>query len=120
MDATVLWPDGLNPEKVFEHYGYVNNPNMFKGFWENNGTVLEKLKRLPDILDPTQKIRIVFEYDPDFPRALLFVGGVKRPTIQSVYKGSLLGKQGKSKNLLVLPRKSQQLPDLSLQKFHER
>lgn len=79
MDTTILWPDGMSPEKVLSHYGYTDCPSMFRGIWENNGTVLDRLKRLPEVLDPTQKIRIAFEYDPDFPRALLMVDGVKSP-----------------------------------------
>ena len=43
--------------EVAEHYGYTSLAN----------------KRLPQVLDESKKIRIIFDYDPNFHRALVQV-----------------------------------------------
>lgn len=77
-----MWTDGLNSEKVREHYGYEESeePGVWQGFWPKE-TVSERIKELPDvltdILDFNKKTQVIFEYDPDFPRAYLRIIGTK-------------------------------------------
>lgn len=62
---------------IAEHYGYTETANT-TGCWQIDETTLERLKTLPEVLDPKRKIRITFDYDPDFPRALIQIWtGVK-------------------------------------------
>lgn len=69
-----------NPKDVFEHYGYeYDNPLQGVGIWANE-TVIQRLKNLPAIFEQygyeKRKVKIIFDYDPDFPRALLQVWGL--------------------------------------------
>ncbi len=66
---------------VLVHYGYDPDkaaPTL--GLWENNGTAINRLGSLPEAIKlygkKTPKIRIVFDYDPDFSRALLQIWGL--------------------------------------------
>jgi len=77
---------GILEAEILRHYGY--DPAKFAadekagmgcGFW-NRDNALQRLKALPDViqyLDPNKKIRIVFEYDPDFPAAMITMTGIK-------------------------------------------
>ena len=80
MENETLWEDGTNGPRTLEHYGYSPEDyltgGVSRGFWPNDGTALEKLKNLPEYIQlahPAQKIRIVFDYDPEYPRALIQV-----------------------------------------------
>lgn len=80
MDKPV-WEDGITPSMVMKHYGYDNNDKTHAvGMWLNDDTVFQKLRELSDVVerfsDPRKKIRIIFDYDPDFPRALLQIWGM--------------------------------------------
>lgn len=70
----------MNSDAVIEHYGYgpetVNAPGTYLGFWPNGDSVFDGLAKLPELLDRKQKVRIVFDYDPDFPSAMIQVCGV--------------------------------------------
>lgn len=72
---------GPTPEEVLRHFGYpedTQEKGVGIGCWEK-GTVFERFANLPELipyLDKNKKIRIVFDYDPDFPRALLQVTGI--------------------------------------------
>lgn len=54
------------------HFGYAEVANRI-GHWPVDSGTLERLKELPEILDAKKKTRIIFDYDPSFPRALLQV-----------------------------------------------
>lgn len=70
------------PEEVLRHFGYpedTQEKGVGIGCWEKSKT-FDNLADLPGLipyLDKNKKIRIVFDYDPDFPRALLQVTGLK-------------------------------------------
>ena len=78
------WPGWVfNSKDVCSHYGYdeatdfIGVPPNAVGYWRNNETVLDELARLPEVLDRKQRVRIVFDYDPDYPRAMIQVCGLK-------------------------------------------
>ena len=73
-------------EKALAHFGYDRSgvaPAI--GIWPNDGDALIRLGRLPEVLRLHQaekkKIRIVFDYDPDFPKALLQIWGLELATL---------------------------------------
>ena len=60
---------------VAKHFGYESIPEAC-GCWDVNETTLDRLRALPDVLNAickNEKIRVTFDYDPDFPKALLQV-----------------------------------------------
>lgn len=64
----------MNREEVFAHYGKTcpKENGYSHGIWRRE-EALERLKKLPELLpylNPKRKIRITFDYDPDFPFAL--------------------------------------------------
>ena len=68
-------------DEVLEHFGYQKDsaaPAL--GNWANDGTAFRRLASLPEVLErfsnPEIRIRVVFDYDPAFPRALLQVWGM--------------------------------------------
>jgi hypothetical protein len=85
--AKQLWHDGMSREEVLEHYGYgdTKEPHVAMGFWKKD-SVPERIKSLPDgllsAIDLNKKVQIIFEYDPDFPRAFLRIKGTKDVNVQ--------------------------------------
>ena len=77
-----MWEDGMSREAVLEHYGYgdTQEAHVAMGFWKKE-SVPERIGMLSDVLtemlDLKKKVRIIFEYDPDFPRAYLRIEGAK-------------------------------------------
>lgn len=70
----------INTKDVFEHYGYeYDNPLHGVGLWPNE-TVIQRLENLPAIFEQygyeKRKVKIILDYDPDFPRALLQAWGL--------------------------------------------
>lgn len=69
-------------KELLLHFGYpkdTQEKGVAVGCWEMS-EALDNLASLPGLLpylDKNKKIRIVFDYDPDFPRALLQVTGLK-------------------------------------------
>lgn len=70
--------------EVMEHFGYMEGIPLDAGIgcWPNDADlILKRLAMLPEVLKRRgalkRKIRIVFDYDPDFPRALLQVWGLE-------------------------------------------
>lgn len=70
--------------EVLEHFGYADglSPDVGIGCWPNDvDLILARLAMLLEVLrqrDALKRtIRIVFDYDPDFPRALLQVWGLE-------------------------------------------
>lgn len=68
-------------EIILKHYGYDSEcvaPMM--GIWRNDGTALSRLISLPDALGlykaEQRKIRVIFDYDPDYPWAVLQIWGL--------------------------------------------
>ena len=57
-------------KEVAEHYGYAEI-STFRGMWPIEPGVLEKIKKLPEVLNEKEKFRIVIDYDPEFTRALV-------------------------------------------------
>ena len=64
---------------AMEHYGHdlseleTRDPQI--GTWPKE-KAMERIKSLPDFMgfvDDTKKVRITFEYDPDYPTALFLV-----------------------------------------------
>ena len=70
----------MNPSRneVLAHYGYSmeelrKEGEVGTGIW-NKEEAFVRLGSLPDFMkfvDSTKKARIIFEYDPDYPKALL-------------------------------------------------
>ena len=58
--------------EVAERYGYTSLANK-RGMWPVQPGVLQNLALLPQALDESKKIRIIFDYDPNFHRALVQV-----------------------------------------------
>lgn len=77
-----MWEDGMSREAVLEHYGYddTDEAHVAMGFWKKE-SVPEQIGKLSDALTETldfeKKVRVIFEYDPDFARAYLRVEGTK-------------------------------------------
>lgn len=70
-----------NKNEVFAHYGkeYAECNGLGYGLWPKEDA-LENLKHVPELvpyLDGKRKIRITFDYDPDFPVALFTSEGTK-------------------------------------------
>ena len=72
-------------EDVLKHFGYSEAdcaPSV--GIWPNNDGTLSRLGRLPEVLQSfggaQKKIRIVFDYDQNFPKALIQAWGVEEIT----------------------------------------
>ena len=64
---------------IAAHYGYTSTANA-TGCWPIDQGTLERLKTLAEVLDPKKKIKVTFDYDPDFPSASLQVWeGLKSP-----------------------------------------
>lgn len=68
---------GYSADEILHHYGH--DPGGFakgkrgKGIWEKE-RAFEQLESVPyflKLVDKTKKIRIEFDYDPDFPAALI-------------------------------------------------
>lgn len=72
-------------KRALEHYGHdldeleTQDPEI--GTWPKE-SAMERIKSLPDFMDfvdDTKKVRITFEYDPDYPIALLLVEAEMKP-----------------------------------------
>lgn len=79
------WSADATRKETFEHYDYVYEraPEYGVGCWANDGeTIMRNIRALPEILeqftDPEKKIRIIFDYDPNFPRALFQLWGLQK------------------------------------------
>ena len=71
------WGKDATRDETYAHFGYEvkHESGVGTGCWSNDGkTIMQNLRALPEILeqfsDPKKRIRVVFDYDPDFPRAL--------------------------------------------------
>lgn len=77
-----IWHDGMSREAVLKHYGYEDTQKngIAMGFWTKN-SVPTNIRNLSDVLlntlDFEKKAQVIFEYDPDFPRAYLKITGTK-------------------------------------------
>lgn len=60
------------------HFGYAEVANRI-GHWPVDSGTLERLKELPEILDAKKKTRIIFDYDPSFPKGA--IAGVRGLTL---------------------------------------
>ena len=75
-------------EEIFRHYGYPEDTpdkGIAVGNWEKDDA-FERLAFLPELipyLDKSKKVKIIFDYDPDYPRALLQVTAQKPFVIPS-------------------------------------
>lgn len=83
--------------QCFEHFGYEATEELRRaalGFWPVAESIPERLKTLGElirgdllpkdqILEENGKIRIVMDYDPDFPWAMVQVYGLKPGDIRS-------------------------------------
>lgn len=82
-----LWHDGMSREAVLKHYGYEDTmePHVAMGFWTKE-SVPERIGKLSEsllsALDFNKKVQVIFEYDPDFPRAYLRIKGTKDVNMQ--------------------------------------
>ncbi len=85
MEKEDLWEDGLNSNLVCEHYGYedIKDGTIGQGFWRKD-IAQEWFKKMSETLqlDWERKIQVIFEYDPDYPRAYLRVIGQKDVNLQ--------------------------------------
>ena len=69
--------DELDVDEVLEHYGYkpedVHNNGVGCGVWRKEEAFqkLGSIKEFMLAVDEKEKARIEFNYDPDFPAALL-------------------------------------------------
>jgi len=77
-----MWDDGMSCAEVLEHYGYEDTmeEHVAMGFWPKE-SVPERIGKLSeallDALDFNKKIQVIFEYDPDFPKAYLRIRGTR-------------------------------------------
>lgn len=85
------WPKDAARDETYAHFGYEVKlePGVGAGCWPNDGeTIMRHLRVLPEILenytDPKKRIRVVFDYDPDFPRALFQVWGMETMTMDEI------------------------------------
>ena len=62
--------NGLDAQKIAEHYGY-SKVSPMHGCRKFEAGALEQLRHLPEVLDETKKIRIIFDYDPELSRVLV-------------------------------------------------
>lgn len=59
-------------KETAERYGYhEENLSLTRAEWKNDGTVPQRLTRLPEALDFDKKFRAVIDYDPEFERTLV-------------------------------------------------
>lgn len=82
-----------NSSDALEHFGYLEGipPEVRISCWPNNADLIRKrLATLPDILNQRSplksKIRIVFDYDPDYPKALLQIWGLDTESVDELDK----------------------------------
>lgn len=85
------WPKDAARDETYAHFGYEVKlePGVGAGCWPNDGeTIMRHLRVLPEILenytDPKKRIRVVFDYDPDFPRALFQLWGLEEVDWESI------------------------------------
>lgn len=85
------WSADTTRKETFEHFGYEyeREPKHGVGRWANDGeAIMRNIRALPEILeqftDPKEKIRIIFDYDPNFPRALFQIWGLQKHDWESV------------------------------------
>lgn len=62
--------EALTTQEVIEHYGYKTAAGK-SACWKIDRETLNQLSKLPEVLDPKKKFRVTFDYDPEFPRALI-------------------------------------------------
>lgn len=82
-----LWPDGVNSRMVLEHYGYERDHDGPRGFWSNDGTIFQRFCEIPEVIQQfgRGKVRVIFDYDPDFPRALVQILGIVPPNLNLIF-----------------------------------
>lgn len=71
----------IDAASVLAHYGYTpEKAAPARGIWANDDTVLQRLSKLPELLEQhgSGKLRIVFDYDPEYPKALIQVWGLRK------------------------------------------
>ena len=85
------WGKDATRDEPYAHFGYEvkHESGVGTGCWSNDGkTIMQNLRALPEILeqfsDPKKRIRVVFDYDPDFPRALFQVWGMETMTMDEI------------------------------------
>ena len=83
------WGKDATHDETYAHFGYEvkHESGVGAGCWPNDGeTIMRRLRFLPEILegytDPAKKIRVVFDYDPDFPRALFQIFELESSTAE--------------------------------------
>lgn len=74
----------INTAAVLAHYGY--EPGRLaptRGIWENDSAAIQRLSKLPELLERygDGKLRVVFDYDPEYPRALIQVWGLRKVSL---------------------------------------
>lgn len=68
--------------EALAHFGHKEDirTDALIGFWPNDGTVMQKLRKLPDVIEQYctggAKIQVIFDYDPNYPLALAQIRGV--------------------------------------------
>lgn len=74
-----MWDDGTNPQMVCKHYGYSDIDAIQKNYhayWPKD-TVMARITQIPEFLQlagmKERKFRIILDYDPEFPRAMVRV-----------------------------------------------
>lgn len=62
----------MDGQEVARHFGY-EIQDLAPGYarWANDGSIPERLGRLPEVLDFEKKFRVMVDYDPEYPRALI-------------------------------------------------
>ena len=95
------WSADATRKETFEHFGYEyeREPKHGVGRWANDGeAIMRNIRALPEILeqftDPKEKIRIIFDYDPNFPRALFQIWGLQK------HDGGMSSDEGKSSSVV--------------------
>lgn len=85
------WDKDATRDETFKHFGYenVHAPKHGTGCWANDGeTIPRNIQELPEalelIVEPNEKVRIIFDYDPNFPRALFQIWGLQKHDRESI------------------------------------
>lgn len=76
----------MDTEQVMRHFGYdARDRAGWRGNWPNDGTAIDRLEALPEVLRKFYKgntrLRVTFDLDPDFQRALLQIWGLEPVTL---------------------------------------
>lgn len=77
-----MYQEDTSKSETLRHYGYGESSTAPScGIWRNDEGVLDRLGELPQVLRlygaEKNKIRVVFDYDPDYGKSVLQIWGLE-------------------------------------------